>query len=429
MNGEQSPCAPPDPTAAAWEAIPWMECDRRVRRLQERIVKATREKRWGKVKALQRLLTHSFSGKALAVNRVTENKGKNTPGVDGAIWRGPGSRYRAIGTLRRQGYQPQPLRRVHIPKSNGKLRPLGIPTMKDRAMQALHLLALAPVAETLGDPNSYGFRVGRSTADAIEECFVLLGRPDGAEWVLEGDIKGCFDHISHEWLLSHIPTDTEVLRKWLRTGYVENRTWFATEAGTPQGGIISPTLANLTLDGLEGLLKRTFPRKWAPGSTAMRHPKVHLVRYADDFIVTGASREVLEMEVRPLIERFLRERGLVLSPEKTKVTHISEGFDFLGQNLRKFEGKLLIRPSQKNTQAFLDKIRAILRDNKSAAQDKLIWQLNPVIRGWVNYHRHITASKAFQRVDWAIWRSVATMDCHEILACLRFARMDLCGAP
>jgi RNA-directed DNA polymerase len=277
--------------------------------------------------------------------------------------------------------------------------------MKDRAMQALHLLALAPVAETLDDPNSYGFRVARSTADAIEECFVLLGRPDAAEWILEGDIKGCFDHISHEWLLAHVRTDTTVLRRWLRAGYLESRTWFATEAGTPQGGIISPTLANLALDGLEELLQRTFPRKWEQRSTVLRHPKVHLVRYADDFIVTGASREILENEVRPVIESFLRERGLVLSAEKTKITHVREGFDFLGQNLRKFGGKLLIRPSKKNTAAFLLKVRSILKTNKSAAQANVIWQLNPVIRGWVNYHRHVTASKAFERVDWAIWES------------------------
>lgn len=405
-SGARASCAPPNSDAAAWEQIPWQECERRVRRLQERIVKATRERRWGKVKSLQWLLTHAFHAKALAVKRVTENKGKNTPGVDGATWRYPETRYRAIRTLRRHGYRPQPLRRVHIPKSNGKLRPLGIPTMKDRAMQALHLFALAPVAESLADANSYGFRVGRSTADAIEECFVLLGRSDAAEWVLEGDIKGCFDHISHRWMLHHIPTDTEVLRKWLRCGYVESRQWFATEEGTPQGGIISPTLANMTLDGLEELLTRTFPRKWAPGSQFMRHPKVHLVRYADDFVITGASRELLENEVRPLVEDFLRARGLTLSAEKTTITHINDGFDFLGQNIRKFGGKLLIRPSKKNTQAFLAKIRAIVREQRAAAQERLIWQLNPVIRGWVNYHRHVSATRAFERVDGAIWKAL-----------------------
>jgi RNA-directed DNA polymerase len=213
------------------------------------------------VKALQWLLTHSFYGRALAVKRVTHNQGKNTPGVDGAIWSTPASRYKAIDTLRRRGYQPQPLRRVYIPKANGKLRPLGIPTMKDRAMQALYLLALLPVAETTADPNSYGFRPKRSTADAIEQCFTVLARKIGPQWVLEGDIRGCFDNISHAWMLTHIPTDKEVLRKWLKAGFMENRKLFPTEAGTPQGGIISPTLANLTLDGLERLLKETFRKK------------------------------------------------------------------------------------------------------------------------------------------------------------------------
>jgi RNA-directed DNA polymerase len=347
MNAEQSACASSG-GESQWNQLDWNQCERQIRRLQARIVKATRAGRWGKVKSLQRLLTHSFNGKALAIKRVTENRGKETPGVDGAVWQSPEAKYKSIGSLRRRGYQPQPLRRVYIPKANGKLRPLGIPTMKDRAMQALHLLALAPVAETLADPNSYGFRPARSTADAIEQSFKLLSRKSAPTWVMEGDIQGCFDNISHEWMLQHIPSDTEVLRKWLSAGYVEKRTLFPTEAGTPQGGIISPTLANLTLDGLEKVLRQTFQRKDIARGKKY-NPKVGLVRYADDFIITGDSRELLENEVRPLVERFLNERGLRLSPDKTRVTHINDGFDFLGQNLRKYGGKLLVKPSQKNT--------------------------------------------------------------------------------
>jgi RNA-directed DNA polymerase len=196
MNVEQSMCAASGPEAQ-WVQIDWAQCELKVRRLQERIVKATQEGRHGKVKALQWLLTHSFHGRALAVKRVTHNQGKNTPGVDGAIWSTPASRYKAIDTLRRRGYQPQPLRRVYIPKSNGKLRPLGIPTMKDRAMQALYLLALLPVAETTADPNSYGFRPKRSTADAIEQCFTVLARKIGPQWVLEGDIRSFLDRTSY----------------------------------------------------------------------------------------------------------------------------------------------------------------------------------------------------------------------------------------
>jgi RNA-directed DNA polymerase len=343
MNVDKSMCASSG-KAEHWDQIDWFQCERHVRRLQARIVKATREGRWNKVKTLQRLLTHSFSGKALAVKRVTENQGKRTPGVDGRIWNTPASKLKAIGSMQRRGYRPLPLRRVYIPKANGKQRPLGIPTMKDRSMQALYLLALAPIAETTADLNSYGFRPERSTADALQQCFNVLSRKCSPQWVLEGDIKGCFDHINHEWMLQNVPTDKTVLQKWLKAGYIENRTLFSTEAGTPQGGIISPTLANMTLDGLEKLLSEHFPRgKWKDGKPW--RPKVNMVRYADDFIITGDSKELLENEVRPLVEQFLTQRGLTLSADKTCITHIDQGFDFLGQNLRKYDGKPLVKPS------------------------------------------------------------------------------------
>jgi len=245
-------------------------------------------------------------------------------------------------------------------------------------MQALHLLALLPVAETTADKNSYGFRPGRSTADAIGQSFLMLSRKDSATWVLEGDIRGCFDNISHEWMLRHIPADKEVLRKWLKAGFMENRVLFPTEAGTPQGGIISPTLANLTLDGLEPLLKEKF------SATRQPSPKVNLVRYADDFIITGATKDVLENEVKPLVEQFLRDRGLQLSPEKTCVTQIEQGLDFLGQNLRKYDDKLLIKPSKKNTHNFLEKVRQLIHRHRGTSQANLIRHLNPVIRGWAN---------------------------------------------
>jgi RNA-directed DNA polymerase len=404
MNAEQSACASSG-DATAWEQLDWPKHERHVRRLQARIVKATQEKRWGKVKALQRLLTCSFSGKVLAVKRVTDNRGKRTPGVDGKKWSTPASKHKAIGSLKRQGYQPQPLRRVHIPKANGKLRPLGIPTMKDRAMQALHLLALLPVAETTADENSYGFRPERCPADAIGHSFLALrGGQASAEWVLEGDIRGCFDNISHEWMLRHIATDKAVLRKWLKAGFMENRTLFPTEAGTPQGGIISPTLANLTLDGLDGLLKQRFRVKRVNGKNV--NPKIHLIRYADDFIITGPTKDVLENEVKPLVEQFLRERGLQLSPEKTCITHIEQGFDFLGQTLRKFDGKLIIRPSKKSTHAFLEKVRKLVYHNRGVSQEKLIGLLNPVIRGWLNYHRHVVSDQTFKKVEHALWQTL-----------------------
>jgi RNA-directed DNA polymerase len=333
-------------------------------------VKATREGRWGKVKALQRLLTYSFSGKALAVKRVTENQGKRTAGVDHVRGHIAAAELKAIGSLRRRGYQPLPLRRVYIPKANGKRRALGIPAMIDRAQQAPYLQGPEPIAETLADHHSYGFRPERSTADAIEQCFKVLSKADAPEWILEGDIKSCFDQISHTWMHQHIPMDTEVLRKWLQAGYVEAGTWFPTEAGTPQGGIASPALANMTLDGLAELLKRHFLRKQVDGVRTC--PKVNLVRYADDFIITGSTKELLENEVRPLVEQFLHDRGLQLSPEKTRIAHISQGFDFLGQHLRTFGGKLVIQPSKKNTHAFLEKVRQLIKDNANVGQAALI---------------------------------------------------------
>lgn len=402
MNAAQAACASSG-EAPPWNQIDWHHSERYVRRLQARIVKATRESRHGRVKALQWLLTHSFSGRALAVKRVTGNEGKETSGVDGEVWRSPEAKARAIRTLRRRGYQPQPLRRVYIPKANGKRRPLGIPTMHDRAMQALYLLALDPIAETTADHDSYGFRPMRSTADAIEQCFKLLSRKSAPAWVLEGDIVGCFDHLSHEWMLDHIPTDQAILRGWLKAGYVEKRTLFATDEGTPQGGVISPVLANLTLDGLERALQRAFPRKDLGRGRGKYNPKVNLVRYADDFIITGVSKEILEREVRPVVERFLAARGLELSPEKTRITRIEEGFDFLGQHLRKHNGKLLVTPSRKNVHAFLEKARALIRANCTATQADLIHALNRVILGWVMYHRHIVATRTFRKVDHVLW--------------------------
>lgn len=384
-----------------WHGIDWANCYQTVRRLQARIVKATQEGRYNKVKALQWTLTHSFSAKALAVRRVTENQGKNTPGVDGATWSTPAAKSQALVSLKRHGYKPSPLRRVYLPKSNGKMRPLGIPTMKDRAMQALHLLALEPVAETTADKNSYGFRSERSTADAIEGCFNSLGTKASAQWILEGDIKACFDTINHEWLLDHIPTDKVTLHKWLKAGFIDNKTLYPTEAGTPQGGPISPTLANMTLDGIEHLLTQNFkPRTVAGVRTNL---KVNMIRYADDFIITGGSKELLENEVKPLLTDFLKVRGLELSREKTKTTHINEGFDFLGQNIRKYDGKLLIKPSKENVKAFLGKVREIVKGQKTATQANVIRDLNPVIRGWANYHRHVVAKETFRSVDSKIW--------------------------
>ncbi len=378
----------------SWDAIDWNTVDKHVRRLQMRIAKAARERRWGKVKSLQWLLTHSFYAKLLAVKRVVRNRGRRTAGVDGKTWTTSRQKLAGVRSLKRRGYRPQPLRRIYIPKKNGRKRPLSIPTMGDRAMQALYLLALEPVAETTADANSYGFRPRRSAGDAIEQCFNVLAKRHSAQWILEGDIKSCFDRISHSWLMANIAMDKTVLSKWLAAGYMEKGGFYPTEAGTPQGGIASPVLANMALDGLEQAVRMTVAR----------NQKVNVVRYADDFIITGVSKEVLEDKVMPAAVAFLKTRGLELSSEKTRITHIGDGFDFLGFNIRKYVGgKLLTKPSGSSVKTFLDGIRDFIKSNKTAPTEMVIWQLNAKIRGWANYHRHAVATKTFGYVDYHIF--------------------------
>ena len=386
----------PTTKETSWKAVDWNKAESEVNRLQMRIAKAVKEKRYGKARALQWVLTHSHFAKLLAVRRVTGNKGSKTPGIDGVIWKTDEQKLLASNLLKHNGIKTQPLRRIYIPKKNGQKRPLGIPTMMDRAHQALHLLALEPIAETTADINSYGFRPKRSTADALEQCFNALARKVSAQWVLEGDIKACFDKISHQWLLENIPMDKKVLERWLKAGFIQENEWFPSDSGAAQGGSASPTIANLALDGMEPLIK----------SLARRGDKVHFVRYADDFIITSSSKEFLEETVKPALKSFLATRGLTLSDEKTHITHINEGFDFLGFNVRKYNGKLLIKPSKKNIKAVLEKIRDVIKTRKGGSAGELINSLNPIIRGWANYHQHAVSKQIFTYVDTQIFNSI-----------------------
>jgi RNA-directed DNA polymerase len=346
LIGASSTCSASD----SWDVIDWQKTEKQVWRLQMRIAKAVREGKPGKVKSLQWLLTHSFSAKLLAVRRVVLNQGGKTAGVDGIIWKKPEEKMQAVRSMQRRGYQPQPLRRVYIPKKSGsgEFRPLGIPAMADRAMQALYLLALEPVYEMLAEKNVYGFRLVRSTADAIEQCFTVLSRRYSAPWILEGDIKACFDRINHPWMLANIPMDKTMLGKWLAAGYIEKQVFYPTEEGTPQGGTISPTLMNLTLNGMEqAVMAAVTPRD-----------KVHVVVYADDFIITGVSREVLEKKVKPVVK------------------------------------------------AFLNKIRGFIKSNQTAKTENLILHLNSMIRGWAYHFRHVAAKKTFAYIDNCIFRAL-----------------------
>jgi len=393
--------------AAIWQTINWNRVIRSVKSLQNRIVKAVKADKWRKMKALQRILSKSYAAKLLAIRRITENSGKRTAGIDGQLWDTPKAKIKAVKELRLKGYHPKPVRRIKIPKGKDKWRLLGIPTMRDRGMQALHLLGLDPVSEVLADVNSYGFRPHRSCADAIARCFSLLAKPNAPVWILEGDIKGCFDNISGSWLLEHIPMNKEVLRKWLKAGYMEKGKLYPSEDGTPQGSVISPTLANMVLDGLEQAIDEAAKVKhWGKKIPKIRinTNHVHLVRYADDFVVTCSDKSLLEFTIKPAIAKFLGERGLELSTEKTHLTHIDKGFDFLGQTVRKYNGKLLIKPSKKNVATFLAKVKVAIKERTAATAIVLTQKLAPMIRGWAMYHRHVVSKQTFSKVDHEIWK-------------------------
>jgi len=393
-ENENLSCALPRQTDN-WATIAWRKVIQRVNRLQRRIAKAVKEGRWGKAKALMYLVSKSFYAKLLAVFRVTTNKGGYTPGVDKVVWMNHWDKLQAAKNLKTRGYSPKPLRRVYILKKNGKKRPLSIPSMHDRAMQALFAIALDPVAETSADPNSYGFRAKRSCADAIAQCFLSLCRKTCAKWVFEADIKSCFDEINHNWILDNIPLNRTILQKWLKAGYIEKKRLFPTPKGTPQGGIISPTIMNMVLDGMETAIKKQFPR-W-------KGQKVNFIRYADDFIITASSKELIINEIIPLVVDFLKPRGLKLSEEKSKITHINDGFDFLSQNVRKYKGKLVIRPSKDSVQSFKNKMKAMFKNYRGIPAHGLIRLLNPVIRGWSNYHKGICAKGTFAKLGTFIY--------------------------
>lgn len=397
-----------------WNQIYWPSIEKNVYRLQMRIAKAVRNKQYGKVKALQWLLAHSGSAKLLAVKRVTTAKGNKTPGIDGVVWSTSEEKYTATRNLKVSGYRAQPLRRIYIPKKNGKQRPLSIPTMHDRAMQALYLLALDPISETTADLNSYGFRPKRSTHDAIHQCYITLAGKNSAQWILEGDIKACFDEINHEWLKNNVTIDKRVLTQWLEAGYIDKGQQFETVRGTPQGGPASPLLANLVLDGLEKEIH----------AGCKQGDKVNYIRFADDFVVTAKSPEILKEKVIPIIINFLAQRGLSLSQEKTKIVHIEEGFDFLGFNVRKYKGKYLTKPSKSSIKAIRAKIKETVRKGYGWSGADLISTLNPIIRGWANYYRIGVSKATYAALDNYIYQKTFNWTMRKFHGHKRYKAMD-----
>lgn len=401
-----------------WNSVNWHKLERRVFKLQKRIYKASQR---GDVKAMRRLqktLMKSWSAKCISVRRVTQdNQGKKTAGVDGVKSLTPKQRLNLVTRLK-LGSKVAPTRRVWIPKpGKAENRPLGIPTIYDRALQTLVKMALEPEWEARFEPNSYGFRPGRSCHDAIEAIFLSICKKP--KFLLDADISQCFDCINHKTLLRKLntfPTIRRQVRAWLKAGVMDGKQLFETSKGTPQGGVISPLLANIALHGMENRLKQAFPQKniYEKGKYVGWTSTATLIRYADDFVILHEDITVVQ-RCQLLIAEWLKDMGLELKPAKTRLTHTlnrygqeEPGFNFLGFYIRQFKVgkhrskqgfKTIIIPSKEKLKVHYDRVASIINDHKSAPQAALIRHLNPVIIGWSNYYSTVVSKETYSQLD------------------------------
>jgi RNA-directed DNA polymerase len=387
--------------------VDWRAAEDEVRRLRQRIFAATRAEDHKRVRNLQKLMLRSLSNTLLSVRQVTErNAGRLTPGVDGRVALSAADKERLVIEIQWSPRRARPVRRVFIPKANGKLRPLGIPVILDRAQQARVRNALEPEWEARFEPKSYGFRPGRGCHDAIEAIFqVVKGKDPRRQWILDADLQGAFDHIDHDFVLGLIGSfpGRGMIRAWLEAGVIEDGRFAATEEGAPQGGVISPLLPNIVLHGMETAAGvRYFKRSRGGIETAPDAPV--LVRYADDLLVLCRSRQHAE-EVKRKLAEWLRPRGLVFNEDKTQIVHVNQGCDFLGFNIRRYHGRLpLIKPSKDAVRRIRHRLRTEMRLLLGSNAASVMRKLTPIIRGWAAYYRIGVSSEVFSALDDYMWK-------------------------